>query len=144
VDAAIQAAEEYACSRPSTCADLGELAADAYRVATAAEAFGNFAAYAAAHAANAAAKAAQAAGQVDEAMDVAATVWGAYRVVRGAASGVQGTIAHAGIVLDELVEDYQRLAKLALGRFAEVGGTVDPAETGPLGPLWPKGEPVWG
>jgi hypothetical protein len=34
-----------------------------------------------------------------------------------------------------------KLARLKLGTFPQFGDPIDPSESGPLGPLWPKGAP---
>ena len=34
-----------------------------------------------------------------------------------------------------------KLARLKLGAFPKLGDPIDPSESGPLGPLWPKGAP---
>lgn len=39
--------------------------------------------------------------------------------------------------------DYKRLMELEPGNFPALGRPIDPTETGPLGPLWPNGEPEW-
>ncbi|MBV8267761.1 MAG: hypothetical protein JO252_15655, partial [Planctomycetaceae bacterium] len=39
--------------------------------------------------------------------------------------------------------DLQRLRALKLGRPRTLGQPIDPAEGGPLGPLWPGGAPAW-
>jgi hypothetical protein len=38
---------------------------------------------------------------------------------------------------DVLAADVRRILALDLGSFPELGGVIDPAEDGPLGPLWP-------
>src|SRR5262249_36273869 len=42
-----------------------------------------------------------------------------------------------------MARDYQKLVDRKLGKFPERGEAIDPSETGPLGPLWPEGEPDW-
>ncbi len=39
--------------------------------------------------------------------------------------------------------DYVKLLRLNLGKYPDLGDPVDPSESGPLGPLWPDGEPEW-
>jgi hypothetical protein len=39
--------------------------------------------------------------------------------------------------------DYESLAALNLGSYPNLGATIDPRETGPLGPLWRDGLPSW-
>jgi hypothetical protein len=39
--------------------------------------------------------------------------------------------------------DFIHLLGLGLGLSQEFGQPIDPSESGPLGPLWPKGEPEW-
>jgi len=39
--------------------------------------------------------------------------------------------------------DFERLLKLNHGTYPKVGDPIDPAEYGPLGPLWPEGPPAW-
>jgi hypothetical protein len=40
-------------------------------------------------------------------------------------------------------DDFRELIGSKLGRPGEAGQPIDPSESGPLGPLWPKGEPEW-
>jgi hypothetical protein len=42
-----------------------------------------------------------------------------------------------------MVEDLRRLAALDLGEPQTLRREIDAAPTGPLGPLWPEGEPEW-
>jgi hypothetical protein len=39
--------------------------------------------------------------------------------------------------------DQVKINSLNLGDATEVGEPIDPSESGPLGPLWPDGEPKW-
>jgi hypothetical protein len=42
-----------------------------------------------------------------------------------------------------LAADYETLRHLGGGHFKNSGEPIDPSESGPLGPLWPDGEPEW-
>ncbi len=42
-----------------------------------------------------------------------------------------------------MAEDYRRILELKAGHFPKRGEPIDPREDGPLGPLWPDGEPEW-
>ncbi|HVW38718.1 MAG TPA: hypothetical protein VHB99_15495, partial [Pirellulales bacterium] len=42
-----------------------------------------------------------------------------------------------------MFEDLRRLAALDLGDSQSFGREIDVTPTGPLGPLWPDGEPEW-
>jgi len=81
----------------------------------------------AANAARAADVAAAAAAAAEAAEDTARAAWDTGRAAaRAAARG-----------------DLQRLRALKLGRPRTLGQPIDPAEGGPLGPLWPGGAPAW-
>jgi hypothetical protein len=146
LDAAIQAATEFARDLPGASGDAAALAKETYEMADATEEFGHFAAYAGAHAVNAAAGA-RAAGtrtSLSVGTRVAAAVWGAYRVVVASATGMTGQAACAPEAVATLLRaDYEGLLGLGLGAFGQWGQPVDPGEAGPLGPLWPHGEPRW-
>jgi hypothetical protein len=42
-----------------------------------------------------------------------------------------------------MLEDLLRLAAMGLGEADTLGPEIDVTPTGPLGPLWPEGEPEW-
>src|SRR5271157_5858707 len=97
----------------------------AVRAAGAAARAGN-AARAAARAVDAA-RAAAAKAAADAAEDTAHAAWNTGRAAsRTAARG-----------------DLQQLLALELGRPGTLGKPIDPAEDGPLGPLWPNAAPDW-
>lgn len=39
--------------------------------------------------------------------------------------------------------DFDRLRQLNPGNYPKLGQPIDPTENGPLGPLWPAGDPDW-
>jgi len=39
--------------------------------------------------------------------------------------------------------DFARLLQLKTGSYPKLGQPIDPTKNGPLGPLWPAGEPDW-
>lgn len=53
-------------------------------------------------------------------------------------SELRGTKLRTGVLAD-----FQALRSFQLGSFPELGPPIDPSEAGPLGPLWPDGEPEW-
>jgi hypothetical protein len=105
-----------------------------------------FAAYAAGHALEAVATAVHIAAEQrrDEALNLVASAWGAYRVLLGFVSGLLFKDMFTGdMVMDRIRADYEQLLAMRLGRLAELGGVVDPSEQGPLGKLWPDQRPCW-
>jgi hypothetical protein len=64
-----------------------------------------------------------------------------------AASSSENAVAHCADMIAALVSvaaaaaDYERLRDLNLGTYPELGDRVDATEKGPLGPLWPRGQP---
>ena len=56
-----------------------------------------------------------------------------------AASAGQATPA----AVEQMLNDYNRLADLELGAFPELGNPIDPLEQDPLGDLWSDGTPKW-
>jgi hypothetical protein len=71
-----------------------------------------------------------------------------------AASAAASAVASANLAVEGATEaghvaaaaahaDLDRLAILQLGRPRTRGLPIDPAEEGPLGPLWPYGAPLW-
>ncbi|MBV8678215.1 MAG: hypothetical protein JO355_13720 [Planctomycetaceae bacterium] len=122
VDAARAAAAKAAADSEWVDADAAEAAA----------AWAN----AAVHAADAAACAARAANAA-RAADVAAADAAAADAAEDTARAAwdTGRAAARG--------DLQRLRALKLGRPRTLGQPIDPAEGGPLGPLWPGGTPAW-
>lgn len=40
-------------------------------------------------------------------------------------------------------DDCQKLLRLDLGSFGDLGEPIDTSEAGPLGPVWPEGAPTW-
>lgn len=42
-----------------------------------------------------------------------------------------------------ILADFRKLLGLGLGRRGTLGAAIEPAEHGPLGPLWPRGAPYW-
>jgi hypothetical protein len=80
--------------------------------------------------------------------DHAATVWTAVREVFRALGDLysrhQALTGNSAGALDEaLWHDVERLDALSEERFPGEGPAVEPSEMGPLGPLWPGGEPAW-
>jgi hypothetical protein len=49
----------------------------------------------------------------------------------------------SGYVARAAESDYEKLLALDLGNYPDLGRTVDPSESGPLGPLWPDEAPGW-
>ena len=99
----------------------------------------NFAGFAAVRAAEAAANAEEFVRNPSDAgiMEVVAAAFGAGRVV--AANADAFTL---DLVASALRGDVDRLRSLAPGASKELGVAIDPAEDGPLGPLWPAGAPI--
>src|SRR5271157_4842354 len=132
VDAARAAAAKAAADSDWVDADDAEAAA-AWADATARAADAAACAARAANAARAAdiaaadAAAARADADADAAEDTAHAAWNTGRAAsRTAARG-----------------DLQQLLALELGRPGTLGKPIDPAEDGPLGPLWPNAAPDW-
>jgi hypothetical protein len=64
---------------------------------------------------------------------------GTEAVIAGAMKAEQASSAFARAT----DSDFRKLVELDLGEYPAVGRTVDPSASGPLGPLWPDGEPEW-
>ena len=167
VERAIQAAEEFARGNPIADVDYFRAAsvginfarfaprwADGALVDTAAARYAYLAAEAANYAVRAADGAARAAGSDfgKEVLDfdcyepfcypndwprgsweIAIAAWHAWAV---AAHWIIPANARAAAVA--AWSDFDRLRRLGLGRFPELGAPIDPSEDGPLGPLWPE------
>jgi hypothetical protein len=126
VDAARAAAAKAAADSDWVDADDAEAAA-AWADATVRAVDAAACAARAANAARAADIAAADAAAADAAEDTAHAAWDAGRAAsRAAARG-----------------DLHRLLALELGRPGTLGKPIDPAEDGPLGPLWPNAAPDW-
>jgi hypothetical protein len=117
----------------------------AYAAANAAYAAANAAAYGA-NAVNAAADAANRAYAVNAINDVANraanSAGAANDAVNRAAYGANAK-APISALQAALAADQRCLATLNLGEPKTLGRGIDPSPTGPLGPLWPEGEPEW-
>lgn len=133
---AADAAHDAAASAAHASADAPAVSADkaAFKIAAAV-------ARAAAHAARV----------VDEANSANADVVAdraAWQVADRAADAARAAEAARSAVdkgsLEIIYEpDLAALTRLNLGQFPELGDPIDPSESGPLGPLWPDGEPAW-
>jgi hypothetical protein len=93
----------------------------------------------ASRAADAATYAAQAADADTDAGKVARAAFYGYSDAAAAAHAAGARDAF----LAASVRDLAKLARLKLGAFPELGTSIDPSESGPLGPLWPEGQPQW-
>ena len=51
--------------------------------------------------------------------------------------------SHAAAASSAADSDFKRLKALGLGKPGTVGQPIDPSQNGPLGSLWPHGEPEW-
>jgi hypothetical protein len=109
-------------------------AAEAVQAAKAAEAFG------AAADNNFAVQAAEAADQT--ARCAALAVGNATLAVRSAALAVKA-IASVTDRDHAILADIEQIIAFRLGEPGTLGSPIDPSEAGPLGPLWPGGEPAW-
>ena len=82
-----------------------------------------------------AARAAAAAARTADAEDAARAAFDAAR-----AADANGAAADAA---DAARADFEQLTNLKLGKRSELGEPIDLSDNGPLGPLWPTGEPTW-
>ena len=107
--------------------------------------YSQLAPYAAYHAAQAVVEATRAGEHANDASatEVVAAAYGASRVALTGGTGVRPNDQTLQVVIRALRADMNQLRELNLGQFRELGEPIDPSETGPLGPLWPEGEPVW-
>jgi hypothetical protein len=55
-----------------------------------------------------------------------------------AAVEAAGADGHSDQFFEGAIEDYQKLLRLSLGNYPEIGEPIDPATNGPLGPLEPE------
>jgi hypothetical protein len=132
VGRAIVVAEGFALGRRATADDIAKAATEAAAAIAVADA--DAACHAACHAAYYAARAAKAAAAADAAVTADAAA---------AAADAAAVAAAAVAAVDAARADFDRLILLHLGPLGEVGFPIDPSGSGPLGPLWPGGEPVW-
>jgi hypothetical protein len=140
VDRAIRAAAAFCLGLP---AEAGEAAASARAAAVVAEETSestSFSGFGAVRAAEAAAYAEEWARNPSDSnlTEVVAAAFGAGRVLLANSDA----FAH-DLIVSALYEDVQNLLRLAGGSSEDVGPPIDPSESGPLGPLWPAGVPVW-
>lgn len=140
MDQAIALAAAFARSDATDPARAACAAEFAYGLADATADVTFYSGFAAAHAVQAASTAIRAQELVNDgvATDVAASAYGASRVLE--ANSQQ---EYATLVVGAIRADFDKLQSLSLGRFAELGQPIDPTESGPLGNLWPLGEPAW-
>jgi hypothetical protein len=124
--------DAFAAAEAATFAEAADsVAAEEAAFAGAAEDEGAGAARAAAFAAFAAA---------DAFTDAAA----AFAVARAGARAAARAAAFAGAADARAADaDLGALIGLMLGQPGEIGDAIDPTENGPLGALWPQGEPPW-
>jgi hypothetical protein len=71
-------------------------------------------------------------------MEVVAAAFGAGRVLAANAGAFS-----SDLVVAALYADLVKLMSLSQGHCQQLGPPIDPAETGPLGTLWPAGAPAW-
>jgi hypothetical protein len=151
VEQAIATSEAVSNGRPftssATAAATARTAATAVRVA-----FGNSSSADAADIAAAAAEAAEIVsdefdpfGTAAEAATKAAfATEDAARFAFGNSSAARAaSAASAGATSAALLADLNRLLAMNLGKPGSLGQPIDPSESGPLGKLWPDGEPDW-
>jgi hypothetical protein len=144
--AALQLAEDFARDGIIWLQAFNTLGQQAYEAAHDNLGEGQYVAWAAGHAATAAALANRLLERpsMDDAMELVAAAWGAYRVLL---SFVRGPIRHDPLTGDMVVgvlrAEYARLLELDLGRFGQAGKALETSDEGPLGPLWPEGPPCW-
>ena len=143
VDAAIEAAENYARANMSRQADTEALAQAALDVAEATYPYRRLGAYAAAHAAKAAAEALRGGERASTAvvMEVVACAYGANRVALTGGTGGRLDKESDQLIRAAILADYEKLRGLSAGSLYDMGDPVDPSEKGPLGPLWTQGVP---
>jgi hypothetical protein len=137
VEQAIGIAERFALGKQALAADGGAAAEAAGDVARAAWDRGDLAASYAAHAAYYAADAGTPRRGRARASAPATAASYAYTDAAGSAGADRGRGAFDAACASDLA----KLARLRLGTFPELGKPIDPSENGPLGPLWPNGEP---
>jgi hypothetical protein len=143
VDAAIEAAENYARAQMGRQADTEALAQAAMNVAEATYPYGRLGAFAAAHAAKAAAEALRGGerASTEVVMEVVAFAYGANRVALTGGTGGRLDEETDQLVRAAIFADYEKLRGLCAGTLYDMGDPVDPSEKGPLGPLWAHGVP---
>jgi hypothetical protein len=134
VEAAIGVAEQFARGRADN-ADVTRATAGATGWVDAADFAATDAARAATEAARAAGWAAAGDARWAAAIDAAAAAHSAATAAGRAAADDVAFVAAAA--------DISRLLELKLGKPRTLGTPIDPSESGPLGPLWPDGEPEW-
>ncbi len=137
IERAIAVAEVVARGelKDSEEATAASTAASAIAKASAAKVAANAAGASAANAANAAS-----AGAATTAATYASYAYDA------AAYAFERTIAGSVATYDHdfaAQHDLKKLESLGLGKLGTLGKPVDPSESGPLGPLWPRGAPEW-
>jgi hypothetical protein len=135
IDRAIASAEAFA-KDDSRAADAAEAAARAARADEAARA-----AHLAARAAHLAATAALATTDAD--VLAAAAEAAARAATVEAAADAEADDNDWADAWAAASSDLDRLIASNLGKPDTLGATIDPSESGPLGPLWPQGEPEW-
>jgi hypothetical protein len=129
-----------------TAAYRAEAAAD--RADTRTEAVAYSVAYAAAYAAVAAAKAARSELNIAVRFDAADVVANAAshaaaasaNAIRGATATADANDKAVAYCIQDAEVDYRRLVALGLGKYPRLGHPIDPAPSGPLGPLSPDRE----
>ncbi len=139
VDAAIGAATAFCSGLPLEPGHAAAAARKASAVAEATYEFTSYAGFAAVRAAHAAACAEAVVGKAPD-MDVTEVVAAAFGAARVIAANVDANALD--LVVAALYEDVQKLLALARTGVGELGAPVDPAESGPLGALWPAGAPL--
>jgi hypothetical protein len=139
MDGAIRVATAFCRGLPVEAGRALEAARQANVVAEETCESTNFAGYAAVRAAEAAANAEEFVRNPSDTgiMEVVAAAFGAGRVL--AANADAFTL---DLVTGALRADVDNLLSLAPGSSKDLGVPVDPAEDGPLGPLWPAGAPL--
>jgi len=140
VDQAIALAVSFARAAAVDSGDVARAAEFVYRLADATADVTYYSGFAAAHAAQAASTAAAVRELASDgvAIEVVASAFGASRVLEG-----NSQLENASTVVGAMRSDLEKLLALRLGAFAELGQAIDPTEEGPLGVLWPLGEPAW-
>ncbi len=139
VDKAIEVATAFCRGEPG---ETGRAAAAALAAGVVAEdtyESTRFAAYAAVRAAEAAAAGEEAARNPNQS-SVMEAVAGAFGAARVLAANVDNYALD--MVVRALRADVDMLLDPAVGTCQDLGAPVDPAESGPLGPLWPAGRPI--
>jgi hypothetical protein len=138
--AAVWAAEDHARGgNPPPQTRLSDVVSEAYDAASGVCDTAGYAGYAAAHAARSAIYATEfAAGDEGAFMEALASSFGATLVLRNHCGSGSESLVRAA-----LRADFDTLVRLRLGEPGTDGAPIDPAESGPLGPLWPAGTPAW-